>query len=76
MKVALKWIEGKHTYEPCILPIGASLYEDDLNKEVECCWCGRKVKFGDCYTSRHIHNEIGLGYAECENCYNGGHNDK
>lgn len=27
----------------------------------------------DCYTSRHIHTDSGMGYAECEQCYYGEH---
>ena len=73
---ANKWLEKDHKYIPYELPEGASLYEDDMDKEVACCWCGKKVKFGDCYTSKHIHTDMGIGYAECEECYFGEHNDK
>ncbi|MEE0060468.1 MAG: hypothetical protein UE295_06550 [Acutalibacteraceae bacterium] len=70
---ANKWIEEEHRYISYKLPQGASLLETDLDKLVSCCICGKKVKYGDCYTSRHIHNDAGLGYAECENCYYGEH---
>ena len=30
---------------------------------------GRKVAFGDCYTSREIHTEHGFGYSVCGDCY-------
>lgn len=56
-------------YEPYELPEGSSLYETDMDKEVSCCKCGRKIKYGDCYTSREIHTENGFGYSECEDCY-------
>ena len=48
---------------------GASFFEDDMNKEISCCQCGKKIKFGNSYTSRTIHTEVGFGYAECEDCY-------
>lgn len=72
MKAEL-WIEEKHRYVPYDLPDGASCYEDDMEKEVACCVCGKKFKFGDMFTSRHVHTKNGFGYAECESCYFGNH---
>lgn len=69
MAKALKWIDEKKEYIPYILPDGACLYTDNMEQEIACCQCGKKVKFGDCYTSRTIHTKVGLGYAECEDCY-------
>lgn len=66
---ALKWIPDKKDYIPYDLPDGACLYTDNMEQEIACCQCGKKVKFGDCYTSRTIHTELGLGYAECPECY-------
>jgi len=72
-KIVNKWLEKEHKYVPYDLPEGASCYEDDTEKEISCCWCGKKIKYGDSYTSRHIHNDGGIGYAECEQCYFGEH---
>lgn len=69
MSKALKWIDEKKEYIPYDLPNGACLYTDNMEQEIACCQCGKKVKFGDCYTSRTIHTELGLGYAECPECY-------
>ena len=69
MTKALKWIDEKKEYIPYDLPDGACLYTDYMEQEIACCLCGKKVKFGDCYTSRTIHPANGLGYAECEDCY-------
>ena len=66
-RFAEKW-NGKG-YDPYELPEGASCYEDDMEKQVSCCKCGKKVKFGDCFTSREVHTALGIGYAECEECY-------
>lgn len=67
--MAIKYIEKTGLYEPYVLPDGAILFETDMNKIVSCCSCGKKIKYGKSYTSRHIHNQMGIGYAECEDCY-------
>lgn len=68
-RMAKIWIENKHEYIPYELPEGAALYEVDMDQIVQCAHCGREVRYGDCYTSRTIHNDYGLGYAVCEDCY-------
>lgn len=70
---AKKWIDEKHCYVDCEISDNCSIYEEDMDKEVDCCCCGKKVKFGDTYTSRHYHTSFGMGYAECEKCYFGEH---
>ncbi len=67
MEKALKWIGDK--YIACELPDECTTYESDMDKEVMCCTCGHRLKFGDCYTSRTYHDTNGFGFAECENCY-------
>ena len=64
-----KWNEQLHSYEPYTLPEGASLYEEDMDKIVSCAACGKQIAFGDGYTSLHIHNRMGMGYAVCESCH-------
>lgn len=56
-------------YEDCALPEGSTYYEDDMNKKVACCECGKKIMYGASYTSRIILNSSGFGYAVCEDCY-------
>jgi len=41
-----------------------------MDKIVNCANCGKELKFGECYTSKTIHTEIGMGYGVCEECYN------
>lgn len=66
-KIALKWTGEEYVnYD---LPDGASRYEKNMEKEISCCCCGKRVKYGECYTSRTILDDIGIGYAECEDCY-------
>lgn len=31
--------------------------------------CGCELAFGESYTSRLIHNDLGFGYAVCPRCY-------
>lgn len=68
-KMLPRWNYEKHRYEPWQLSPTAALHKEDLEEIVDCCECGRQVKFGDCYTSLRVHNPIGLGYAVCEKCY-------
>lgn len=45
------------------------LYTDHMDMEINCTSCGRNLKFGDCYTSKEIHNHSGLWYPVCDGCY-------
>lgn len=63
------WNENKHEYEPYELPEGSSCYEADMNKVVSCASCGKKILYGNGYTSHRIHTNMGFGYAVCERCY-------
>lgn len=66
---ARKYDPVNNTYENYALPEGASLYEDDMNKDIACAECGKKIKYGMSYTSRIIQNDAGFGYAVCKDCY-------
>lgn len=65
----LRWLPKEHKYKKYRLPVGSCLYSDDMDKVVSCASCGQKVKYGDCYTSRRIHTEMGIGFAVCSECY-------
>lgn len=69
MTTARKYDPVNNTYENYILPEGSTYYEDDMNKKVACCECGKKIMYGASYTSRIILNSGGFGYAVCEDCY-------
>lgn len=64
-----RWNYEKHIYEPYPVSDNVAMYREDFDSLVDCCECGKEVKFGDCYTSLRIHNYMGLGYAVCEKCY-------
>lgn len=70
--LAQKWNWKKHDYEPYRIPIdwNCKLYSDDMNEEINCAHCGKKLKYGDSYSSLEIHNAVGLAYPVCEKCYN------
>lgn len=56
-------------YEDYALPDGATYYEDDMNKKIACCECGKEITYGASYTSRIILDKYGFGYAVCKECY-------
>ena len=75
-----KWNKEKKEYEPYSVPKDwrVTLFETDMEAVVHCAECGRKMIFGDGYTSRLIHTSMGMGYTVCEKCYkkeNGFNND-
>jgi hypothetical protein len=65
-----KWNYSTHKYEPFESPARVTtLYSEDMVAEVDCAECGKRMPFGDGYTSRRIHNKFGFGYPVCEGCY-------
>lgn len=57
--------EGYVVPEEWICP----LYCEDMAKIVNCAQCGKELRYGETYTSKEVHNHIGLGYGVCEECY-------
>lgn len=66
-----KWNNKEHTYEPYEIPDdwNCKTYSNDMEEVINCPHCGRKLKYGDSYTSLEIHTDMGLGYGVCEKCY-------
>ena len=64
-----RWLPKKNKYKKYRLPVGSCLYSNDMDKVVSCASCGKEIKYGDSYTSRQIHTEIGIGFAVCSECY-------
>ena len=66
-----KWNWKTREYDPYEIPDdwNVKTYSNDMDEIVNCPHCGRKVAFGDCYTSREIHTEHGFGYCVCGDCY-------
>lgn len=63
------WDDRKREYDTYKLPEGASKYESNMNKIVSCACCGKKIIYGNTYTSHKIHDQTGFGYAVCGECY-------
>lgn len=68
MKVG-KWNYKTKKYDDYELPSGATGYTEHLGQEISCASCGKRVKAGNAFTSLEIHNDLGLGYLVCEQCY-------
>jgi hypothetical protein len=67
--MAEKWDVKTHKYEPYTLPKGCYLYSEDMDATVACAQCGKIITYGEGYTSKQVHNQYGLGYPVCEDCY-------
>lgn len=66
-----KWNNKKKKYDKVKIPNEWKIttYEIDMDKVVNCVNCGKEIPFGNSYTSRRFHTEMGMGYSECEECY-------
>ena len=62
-------MDARSEYRDWHVPDGASVSAADFSTAVECAECGCWLAFGESYTSRLIHNELGFGYAVCPRCY-------
>ena len=71
--VIQKWDYSSHSYSTIPLisrtPLNLKTYSEDINEMVNCCQCLKKIKYGDTYTSKEIHTDLGFGFAVCEDCY-------
>lgn len=70
MAQAEKWDFVGREYRPYEIPEGwfCVLNLSDMDTVINCASCGKKLTFGDSYTSRCIHNATGFGYAVCAKC--------
>lgn len=67
---AKKYDPFTNIYTDVLIPDECSSYETDMEKEVVCASCGKKLKYGDTYCSREIHTKkFGFGYGVCQECY-------
>lgn len=69
--VLRKWNFNTHDYEPHPVPQGKKivLFSTNMSLDVNCANCFKDMQYGDGYTSKTIHNESGLGFPVCEDCY-------
>ena len=66
-----KWNYRKHKYEPYKIPDNWNVktYSEDMDELINCAQCGKKIKFGDGYTSLEVHTNLGIGYSVCDKCW-------
>lgn len=66
-----RWDHNTEKYEPVEIPDdwNVTTFSSDLDEEVNCVHCGKPIPYGDSYCSRRYHDKYGMGYAECEDCY-------
>ena len=71
MKKLRRWDPVKRRYEPHLVmdKWNLKVYSNDMEEVINCARCGKKIKYGDGYTSRQILTEPGFGYTVCEKCY-------
>ena len=66
----IKWNPKLHKYEEYNPKFPITMYSDNMELIVFCSQCGKKVKYGETFTSLEVHNNNGFGYAVCGECYN------
>lgn len=68
-----RWNCETHTYTPYEIAdnkaLNIKLYSEDMDEIVNCPHCLKEVKYGNTYTSLEFHNDLGLGFSVCEECY-------
>lgn len=66
-----KWNNKTHEYEPYKIPDNwnCKTFSLNMNEIVNCPHCGKALEYGNTYTSKEIHTDIGFGYGVCEECY-------
>lgn len=66
-----KWNYEKRDYEDYEIPNewNVKTYNKNMEEIINCCQCGKKLLFGDSYTSLEVHTEMGFGYSVCGDCY-------
>ena len=71
MKKIRRWDPAKRRYEPHLVmdKWNLKVYSNDMEEVINCARCGKKLLFGDGYTSRQIHTGLGFGYTVCKKCY-------
>lgn len=67
-----KWDYKLHKYIDVEVPdkYNCKVYSNDMEEIVNCPHCGKKLKFGETYTSLEFHTTpLGFGYGVCQKCY-------
>lgn len=67
----MKWNPRTRSYSPYNIPAdwNTPIYSTDMSEVINCAQCGKKITYGDSYTSKQVHTDIGFGYPVCRDCY-------
>jgi len=73
MQTLRRWDERRREYYPYHVPDDWKLlcYSADMDEPCNCALCGKKMTYGEGYTSFQVHTEMGLAYTVCEDCHFG-----
>ena len=64
------WDESTRSYLPVKVPDGCTTYEVDKESMVTCPGCGRRVMYGNCFTSKRFYTSDGLlAFSVCPVCH-------
>lgn len=66
-----KWNYELQAYEPYEVSDewDCRYFGNDMAEVINCCQCGKEVKFGKCYSSQEVHTSVGFGYMVCPECH-------
>ena len=67
-----KWNPDKRCYEPHPYPNewNVGFFSTDLDEFINCAQCGKKLPYGDAFTSRELYAGAGMfGMAVCPECH-------
>lgn len=65
-----KWDSITRKYKKFISPAKRLVFfTKDMDKVIDCTNCGEELIYGKSYTSKTIHNHIGLAWPVCGECY-------
>lgn len=66
-----KWNYKIQDYDPHKIPDEwhCPVSCDDTDEIINCCQCGREIKFGESYTSKEIQDDYALGFRVCDKCH-------
>lgn len=67
----IRWDFMEKRYFPYIVPSDwkVTVFETHMNSVVNCAQCGKKITYGSGYTSKQIHNSMGMGFIVCPACH-------
>lgn len=71
MATIQRWERSIRKYVPHKVPDDWDIrtYSYNMDEVINCVCCGKKMKYGNGYTSKRFHTPLGFGFMECRECY-------